>query len=163
MNRDPFYRDIERVLGGKLDPELFEQCAADVLRTIHPTLVPIRGGSDAGMDGAIAKKGGLPYPLVTTTSKKVSVNLERSLKSYVQHGGRRRSVVLATSQALTPQRRRSLEKAARKLGFHLLQIHDRPSFADLHRIDFSTASNNPHAAFPPAHAARTPYPPRPTA
>ncbi len=149
--------------GGKLDPELFEQCAADVLRTIHPTLVPIRGGSDAGMDGAIAKKGGLPYPLVTTTSKKVSVNLERSLKSYVQHGGRRRSVVLATSQALTPQRRRSLEKAARKLGFHLLQIHDRPSFADLHRIDFSTASNNPHAAFPPAHAARTPYPPRPTA
>jgi len=61
MIRDPSYREIEARLSGKSDPELFEECAGDLLRTVHPTLVPIRGGDDAGMDGAIADAGGLPF------------------------------------------------------------------------------------------------------
>ena len=55
MNRDPFYQEIIVSLGRQLDPTLFERCATDLLRKIYPTLVPIRGGDDAGMDGAIAE------------------------------------------------------------------------------------------------------------
>ncbi len=51
MIRDPLYRDIEARLGGKLDPETFEQCAADLLRSAHPTLVPVRGGENELHDG----------------------------------------------------------------------------------------------------------------
>ena len=50
MRRDPFYRQIEQRLAGPLDPELFERCAADVLRGVWPTLVPVRGGSDSGRE-----------------------------------------------------------------------------------------------------------------
>ena len=95
MIRDPLYRHIQERLGSHLDPERFEQCAADLLREFYPTLVAIRGGSDAGMDGAIAGDGSLPMPLVTTTAADVLGNLRGSLKSYVQNGGTRRSCVPA--------------------------------------------------------------------
>lgn len=131
MIRDPFYRDIERTLGETLDPEVFERCAADVLRAIHPTLVPIPGGDDGGMDGAIADSGGVPFPLITTTAQDVSGNLRRNMKSYLGRGGKRRVVVVATSQALTARRRQNLEKTALELDFTVLQIHDRSSFVDL--------------------------------
>jgi hypothetical protein len=80
MIRDPFYRQIIDRLKGPLDPELFEQCAADLLRAIYPTLVPMRGGADSGMDGAIADGEGEPFSLVTTTDERVLRNLTRSLK-----------------------------------------------------------------------------------
>jgi hypothetical protein len=54
MIRDPFYRDILNRLNHPLDPDLFEQCVADLLRDDWPTLVPIRGGGDAGMDGGLS-------------------------------------------------------------------------------------------------------------
>jgi len=128
--RDPFYRKIVEGLEGKLDPELFEQCAADLLRSGHPTLVPIRGGADAGMDGAVADGRGPPFPLVCTTAKDVIGNLTRSLDSYVAKGGRRRHVILATSRALTPTKRRNLERRAEEKGFVLIQIYDQAAIAD---------------------------------
>jgi len=59
MIRDTFYKKIIEGLNSQLDPELFEQCAADLLRTDFPGLVPVRGGTDAGMDGAVADGKGL--------------------------------------------------------------------------------------------------------
>ena len=53
MIRDPFYRQITERLAGIVDPELFERCAADLLRSVFPTLVPIRGGSDSGIKKAV--------------------------------------------------------------------------------------------------------------
>jgi len=53
MIRDPLYQKIIDGLQRPLDGELFEQCAVDLLRKYEPGLVPIRGGSDMGMDGAI--------------------------------------------------------------------------------------------------------------
>lgn len=131
MIRDPFYQDIISRLNGKLDPELFEQCAADLLRHIYPGLVPIRGGNDAGMDGAVGDTKGRAFPLVSTTQKNVIGNLDRNLKSYLHSGGTRRDVILATSQSLTPKKRQNLEKRASQLGFTLIQTHPQEAFADL--------------------------------
>lgn len=130
MIRDPLYRDILRRLEGPLDPELFEQCAADILRQDFPALVPIRGGGDAGMDGAIADGIGNAYPLISTTSTDVIGNLSKNIQSYLEAGGTRRKAVLATSQQLTPKRRKNLEKRAAEQGFTLIQIYDRHGIAD---------------------------------
>lgn len=130
MIRDSFYNQIIEKLNGTLDPELFEQCATDILRKHHPTLVPIRGGSDAGMDGAVADGQGLAFPLVCTTASDVIGNITRSIKSYLKNGGTRRRAILATSRKLSPKRRCNLEARASELGFTLIQIYDQPAFAD---------------------------------
>ena len=132
MIRDPFYRQIiARLKEGGLDPELFEQCAADLLRAIYPTLVPIRGGADSGMDGAIADGKGEPFPLVSTTGKYVIGNLTRSLRSYLQDARKRRKVVLATSQKLSPKRIANLYERADELGFILVNVYTQEAMADL--------------------------------
>lgn len=131
MIRDPFYRDIINGLNGRLDPELFEQCVAYLLQAIYPGLVPICGGSDAGMDGAISDAKGAAFPLVTTTREDVIGNLTENLNSYLQHGGPRREVVLATSQKLTPKRRLNLGERASELGFTLIQVFPQEAIANL--------------------------------
>lgn len=131
MIHDPFYNQIIARLNGVLDPETFERCAADLLRTIYPTLVPIRGGSDAGMDGAIADGEDVPFPLISTTSEDVIGNLTRNLKSYLDDGGIRRKIILATSQSLTTKRRKNLFKRAAELGFVLIQVYDQVAIAGL--------------------------------
>lgn len=129
MKRDHFYQQIMEGLGGKLDPDLFEDCAVDLLKYDYPGLAPISGGKDAGMDGAIPDGEGEPYPLVTTTHEKVIGNLTENLNSYVRKGRKRRKVVLATSQKLTPLRIQNLYDRATKLGFILVNVHPREDFA----------------------------------
>jgi hypothetical protein len=131
MIRDPFYREIIKRLNSPLDGDLFEDCAADLLRAIYPTLVPMRGGNDAGMDGAITNGEGEPFPLVCTTEKDVIGNLRRSLNSYLKNRRQRRKVVLATSQQLTPRRVRNLYDRAAKLGFSLVGVHTQEAIANL--------------------------------
>ena len=67
------------------------------------------------MDGAVSDGVGEPYPLVSTTGKNVIGNMTNSLESYVQSGGTRRQVVVASSQKLTPLRKRKLSHRAREL------------------------------------------------
>lgn len=124
---DPFYEEILQALAGPLDVDRFELCAASLLTKEFPTLVPIRGGSDSGMDGATAADGPL---LICTTDTDVNRNLTGSLKSYLKECGPRRTVLLATSQELTQKRRANLENKARKLGFSLLQIYSRAAMAE---------------------------------
>ena len=100
MIRDPLYRDIITRLNERLDPELFEQCAADLLREIYPGLVPIRGGADSGMDGAIADGEGEPFPLVSTTSADVIGNLTRNLKPILQIKEKETGMLLTHSGSL---------------------------------------------------------------
>lgn len=131
MTRDPFYNQIIARLDGVLDPSLFEECAQDLLTRRYPSLVPIRGGSDLGMDGALANGEAEAYPFVCTTREDVIENLRGSLESYVANGGTRRKVILATSRSLSARRRRNLETAAKRNGFTLVQIHERASIANL--------------------------------
>jgi hypothetical protein len=127
---DPFYRRMLAGLDGRLDPDVFQACVNDLLRDTFPGLVPISGGGDAGMDGAIADGRGEAFSLVCTTAKNVIGNLSTNLDSYLKSGGGRRRVVLATSQALTPPRRRNLEARAREKGFILVQVVERRGVAD---------------------------------
>lgn len=124
---DPFYEEILQALTGPLDDDCFELCVSSLLTKEFPTLVPIRGGTDSGMDGVTASDG--PF-LVCTTGKDVIRNLTGSLKSHLKNGGTRRSLVLATSQELSETRRRNLQKRARDLGFSLLQIYPRAAMAE---------------------------------
>jgi len=130
VDRDPFYEDIVTGLKGTLNPDMFEHCAGDILRDAFPGLVPIRGGADAGMDGAVADGTGLAFPLVCTTAKDVIGNLTKNIKSYVEKGGERRSAVLATSRFLTPKKRQNLVGRAKELGFQLVQVFDGTAIAD---------------------------------
>ena len=130
MKRDSFYHQIVEGLKKPLDRDLFEECCADILRVDFPTLVPIRGGIDAGMDGAIADGKGLPFPLICTTGRNVIGNLTKSIASYVKSGGKRRKAVLATSQELMSKKRRNLESRAKDLGFTLVQIYSQGAIAD---------------------------------
>lgn len=135
--RDPYYRKILEGLDGPLDPNVFEACAVDLLREVYPGLVPVRGGGDYGMDGAIADGEDEPFPLIVTTAQDVSRNLRKNLSSYVEGAGPRRKAVLATSRQLTPTQRRNLHGKARKRNFALVQIHDQRDFADrFHRNSF---------------------------
>lgn len=127
--RDPHYRKILDGLEGPLDPSLFEDCVVDLLRESYPGLVPVRGGQDAGMDGAIGDGAGAPFPLVVTTAKNVIGNLTRSLDSHSASGSPRRRIVLATSRVLTPVKRRNLQRRATEKGYLLVQIHDRHDLA----------------------------------
>ena len=128
MVRDPLFRSIEKRLGERLDPDLFERCAVELLRDAYPGLAPITGGDDGGRDGAISSHAGEPLPLVVTTSQRVLRNLTRNLKRYRRAGGSALEAVLATSQELTPWKRRNLEKRALYLGCTLRNIHDREDF-----------------------------------
>src|SRR5574341_1055498 len=134
MTRDPFYQDIvRRLTEGPLDEDLFEQAAADLLRPTHPMLVPISGGSDAGMDGAFPDENGNSCPLVSTTRKDVIGNLTTNLNSYLEKGGSGRRAILATSQALSWRRKENLTDRARELGFSLPlhEIYDQEPLANL--------------------------------
>ena len=130
MVRDPLYRSIQKGLAERLDPDLFERCAVELLREVYPGIVPITGGDDGGMDGSISIGTGSPLPLIATTTaaERVSGNLKRNLRSYWRAGGSAQEAVLATSQALGGRRKRNLEKRARELGFTLCNIHDRDDF-----------------------------------
>ena len=124
--KDPLYREIEKRLSEGLDPVVFERCAVELLRPVYPGLVPVCGGDDAGMDGAISEPpGGPPVPLVCTTAVNVIGNLTKSLESYRKSGGESQEAVLVTSQALTARKRRNLERRAEEKGFELRNIHDR--------------------------------------
>lgn len=126
---DELHRKIVEGLSGYIDGDRFEECAVDLLQPIYKGLVPVKGGCDDGRDGYFFDLVGRSGPLVCTTSDDVSGNLRRNLQKYVETGHKGRSVVVATSHALTSKRRNNLEKVAEKAGFSVLQIHDQSDFA----------------------------------
>ena len=127
---DPHHRAILDGLNGRLDPEVFELCAVDLLQTDWPTLVPVRGGRDHGFDGAVADRDSQePFPLVTTTGKSLVRNFRTSLESAKRNAWKPKRVLFATSQRITPAIRRKLFDAARERGVWLVQTYDQDWFA----------------------------------
>jgi len=130
--RDPLYSAIEERLSKPLDHDVFEQCAASLLRSIYPTLVPVRGGHDAGMDGYVAPADDSPMILVATTGADLVGNLRKNLRSHLKGKGGARRAIFATSQSPSQEGppRLKLETAAKKLGFQLVHSVFGSWFAD---------------------------------
>ena len=131
MIRDPLYREILERLNGELHEEAFERCAQDLLRDIYPTLVPIRGGRDGGMDGVTADAGDQQLVLIATAGDRVKRNLESSLNSILGNDNLCRRVIIATSRKMSPEKQQDLRDTAKTLGFQLVQIHEQAAMADL--------------------------------
>lgn len=127
--KDPFHQQILEALGRHLDDQVFEACMADLLRAEFPGLVPVPGGNDAGMDGAVVDGKGEPFPLVCTIGEDVERNLRENLDSFLERGLSSRKVALATSRDLTPSETRTLFRLAGEKGFTLLQVFERSALA----------------------------------
>ena len=139
---DPLYQQILDGLAGELDPKVFEDCACDLLRDIYPSLVPVRGGNDAGMDGAISDMEGEAFPLICTTRQDFRRNLAESLDSYVARGRHRRKAVFVTSREVNSEQRNHLEETARGKDFTLVQIVDRQWDSAAPLREYSMASGS---------------------
>jgi hypothetical protein len=126
---DQFYDAIKEALKKTLDPNLFELCVCELLKKDFPGIVPIQGGKDAGMDGAIPDAKGEPYQLICTTSKSVARNLSSSIKSYINAGRPRNKAVFATSKFLRQKERLSLFDKAIEYDFDLIQVYDGEAIA----------------------------------
>ena len=128
---DPFRADIQRALEGRLDQNLFEECACSVLRDEWPSLVPVPGGDDAGVDGLIATPDEPTISLVCTTSRGGALNnLRKNLTSHKESGGRVQRFIFATPRALSPRQCRNLRRQAEELGVQLLEIYHQQAFVD---------------------------------
>lgn len=130
MNRDPHYQRIEDGLKRLSDGNLFERCVADLLRDEHPTLVPVPGGTDAGMDGALIyeNEDGL---LIATVGKDVIGNVTRNLKSHQDSGGTRTKILVATTQQLTQRRCNNIKNRIKEFGCSLIHYpYTLPAIAD---------------------------------
>ena len=126
---DPHHGAILDALNRKLDANVFEACAAALLRRDHPTLVPVRGGADDGFDGAVADATGEPFPLITTTGEKLVPNLRRNLDRTAKRGWSVARVLFATPRRITPATRKKLSETARERGVTLVQAYGQDWFA----------------------------------
>jgi hypothetical protein len=128
VKRDQFYGEIWNRLGQPLDPDVFERCVCDLLRAEHPSLVPVRGGGDSGMDGAIADGEGPAFPLICTTSSHVIGNLSKNLASYLKRDERGHPHFLGMKGAI---QRRSRIWVACAYSCCLVRAWSRPSVREL--------------------------------
>jgi hypothetical protein len=127
MVRDPLWQQIKSAIQRQLDPTIFERCAQDLLGKIYPGLVPVVGGSDAGMDGSFPSPDGT-FPLICTTGDDVLGNFRNSISNHLRRRSGPCRCILATSQALTPQRRDNIFDEAKKLDVTIHQIHEQEDF-----------------------------------
>ena len=129
---DTLYHAICEAIARPLDGTTFERCAVDLLREYYPSLRPVEGGNDAGMDGIGELPDGTPFFLVATVQKDARGNLERNVASYISAGGDRRVVVFATSRPVSGGRRLKLDHHLRdQFGVRLADVHDRADFIAL--------------------------------
>ena len=130
---DRLWESIEQAIQQPLGGQLFERCAVDLLRqNSYRNLRGTPHGHDVGMDGIAGPDEEPEFFLVVTTAKDFAGNLRQNVKRYVEGGGPCRTVVLATTQAVTVERRRRLqEELQNKWGAQLRAVHDRGEFVQL--------------------------------
>ena len=126
---DTLDRAIRDAIERPLDGTTFERCAVDLLREVYPSLYPVEGGNDAGMDGVGELPDGTPFFLVATVQDDAHGNLDRNVKSHIDAGGERRAVVFATSRPISGRRRIKLGNHLRdRFSVWLVEVHDRADF-----------------------------------
>ena len=126
---DTLDRAIRDAIERPLDGTTFERCAVDLLREVYPSLHPVEGGNDAGMDGVGELPDGTPFFLVATVQRDARDNLDRNVKSHIDAGGERRAAVFATSRPISGRVRIDLGNRLRdRFSVRLAEVHDRADF-----------------------------------
>lgn len=162
---------IEHLLAEKkLDPQLFERCAQDLLGEIYPGLVPIPGGSDWGRDADVhVASESVPYRLIATTSRKlesIRQNLLRGIASMKKHTVAIDRLALANPADLNLLQRNKLAEVARREGARLdvSDIYDRGFFSSKLRRDghwrrqlLGLSSNPISLSYVPRELAESPW------
>jgi hypothetical protein len=131
---------IEQALASKrLDHNLFERCAQDLLMETHPGLSPIPGGTDWGRDADIHETNAeVPTRLLVTASRNlegVRSNMLKGIASMKEHGISFDRIVLANPAQLPQLDRNSLADSARRRGATVDAVYDRGFFASRLRRD----------------------------
>ena len=128
---ETLYRAIRDAIANPLDGTVFERCAVALLQEVYPSLRPVEGGNDAGMDGVGELSDGTPFFLLATVQEDARGNLERNIRSHIDAGGERRTVVFATTRPITGRRWLELDEHIRnEFGVRLAAVHDRADFVD---------------------------------
>src|SRR6266536_4045949 len=131
---------IEQALATRrLDHNLFERCAQDLLIETYPGLTPIPGGTDWGRDADIHGIGTeIPTRLLATASRTLEAvrkHMLRGIVSMEQHGILFDRVVLANPAQLSQLDRNSLAVSAKRRGAIIDAVYDRGFFASRLRRD----------------------------
>lgn len=122
----------------RLQPSDFEDCAAALIGRDYPGLVPVTGGTDHGLDAELVDPNGQVLGLIVTSSRTFEGarrSLRDSLRSARDHGKRVDQVVVANLAEVNLQKRLKLTTIAKELGCDLVQVYDRPWFANAFRED----------------------------
>jgi len=118
----------------KVNPDVFEACATDLLQDRYPNLVPVRGGSDSGRDADSLEQAGAPPARMAITSSRTyegaRKNLRGAMKSLKQHNMPGTKIVSVSLAELNQDKRKKLETLAEENGYTLVAIVDRAFFAD---------------------------------
>ena len=128
---DPLYDKIVAGLEALGDGNKFEACANSLLRAKYPWLTWIQGGNDAGFDGTGVRSDGKRVQLITTTQDDVIGNLTSSLEQSAKMGRPSDLVLVATSRALSAERKRNIEDRIKEFSKAPLPIEDQPTVAEL--------------------------------
>jgi hypothetical protein len=131
MERDKFYADIVQGLETLKNGNEFEACVTDLLKAVYPSLAPVKGGKDSGVDGTIGLPGDHPIILLATTGADALGNLTSNLESYLKDAGTSRQAVFVTSHQLTAPKAKQLYDRANELGFNLVNVHQQDDIAKL--------------------------------
>jgi hypothetical protein len=122
----------------RLQQSDFEDCAAALIGHDYPGLVPVTGGTDHGLDAELVKPNGQVLGLVITSSRTwegTKKSLRGSLKSARDHKKRVDQVVVANLAEVNRQKRIKLAAIAKEFKCELIQVYDRPWFANAFRDD----------------------------
>jgi hypothetical protein len=122
----------------RLQQSDFEDCAAALIANDYPGLVPVTGGTDHGLDAELVKPNGQVLGLIITSSRTwegAKKSLRGSLKSAQDHKKRVDQVVVANLAEVNRQKRIKLAAIAKEFRCELIQVYDRPWFANAFRDD----------------------------
>lgn len=142
----------------------FEDCATSLIGHDYPGLVPVTGGTDHGLDAELVKPNGEVLGLIITSSRTwegAKKSLHGSLKSARDHKKRVDQVIVANLAEVNRQKRIKLAAIAETFDCELIQVYDRPWFANSFRDDSDWRRKILHLEGGPFSLSRTPHGARP--
>lgn len=95
----------------KINPDVFEECATDLLQDRYPNLVPVRGGSDSGRDADSLEPAGVPPVRMAVTSSRTyegaRENLRGAIASLQTHGMTGTKIISVSLAELNQDKRKN--------------------------------------------------------